>query len=171
MKFTTQRKIMNTKEGTERNNLLLNSIEWHSILGYFNNRLYWLGGEHKGEFLPKGKLFSNFKYNDTYFTTARVIYVMFKGPIKLGEQIHHIDGNNLNDTIENLQLITPAEKRLNAKAPSNSKLGVKGVRKYGKKYKAEIIVNKIKNDLGLFDTIKEAKAAYDKKALQLHVKD
>ena len=40
-----------------------------------------------------------------------VIWEKYNGKIPLGMQIHHIDGNKLNNKIENLQLVTPFEHK------------------------------------------------------------
>lgn len=44
-----------------------------------------------------------------------IVWENKNGPIPLGMQIHHIDGNKTNNNIENLQLVTPLEhKRLHS---------------------------------------------------------
>ena len=39
----------------------------------------------------------------------RAVYESFKGAIPIGMQINHIDGNKLNNTLSNLEVVTPQE--------------------------------------------------------------
>ena len=40
-----------------------------------------------------------------------VVYAWFHGEVPYGKQIHHIDGNCLNNSIDNLEALTPEEHR------------------------------------------------------------
>ena len=43
----------------------------------------------------------------------RVVWEQYNGPVPKGYEIHHRDGNRLNNAIENLEMVTPlAHKRL-----------------------------------------------------------
>ena len=40
-----------------------------------------------------------------------IVYAWFKGEVPYGKQVHHIDGNYLNNSIDNLEALTPEEHR------------------------------------------------------------
>ena len=75
------------------------------------------------------------------------------------EFIDHIDGNRLNNNIENLREATNQQNNFNKATHKNNKLGIKGVIKYGNKYRAAIIINGKNKHLGMFNTIEEARLA------------
>lgn len=41
----------------------------------------------------------------------QIVYAWFNGEIPYGKEIHHIDGNCLNNALDNLEALTPAEHR------------------------------------------------------------
>lgn len=96
------------------------------------------------------------------FYVHRVAWALHYGVWPDGP-IDHIDGNRSNNQIDNLRLVTPSQHSMNRSVQKNNKLGAKGVcfHKPTKKYTAQIHVNRTKKHLGLFNTIEEAKAAYD----------
>jgi len=79
----------------------------------------------------------------------------------------HKNGDTLDNRRENLRWATPQQSRFNSSVRYNNKLGVKGVHVFGKKYRAMICHNGKRMHLGLFETIEEAKVAYDSMAKQL----
>jgi hypothetical protein len=76
------------------------------------------------------------------------------------QQIDHLDGNGLNNTIENLRIATPTQNCIN-KQCKRSITGYRGVYKECNKFKAQIQYNKKSYYLGLFNTPEEAAYAYD----------
>lgn len=62
----------------------------------------------------------------------RVIWEMVFGKIHDGLVIDHIDGNILNNRIENLRAVTLSENQRNAKTPKNNRIGVMGVYRHSK---------------------------------------
>lgn len=50
----------------------------------------------------------------------RVVWEIFNGPIPMGMTVDHVDGNKLNNNIENLQLLSPEDNARKA----NSKIWV-----------------------------------------------
>ena len=52
-------------------------------------------------------------YSQT-FLVHRVIWEAFHGEIPEGLQINHIDGNKANNSLSNLELVTPAENMRHA---------------------------------------------------------
>ena len=99
-----------------------------------------------------------------------VVWEQFNGKKPKGFQIDHINGNKLDNRIENLRLATYAENQWNAKTRVDNKSGVKGVswHKATQKWRAQIKQNKVLYDLGVHDTIEKAKEVVQKKRIELH---
>lgn len=57
----------------------------------------------------------------------RIIWELISGPIPEGLQIDHIDGDRLNNRIENLRLVTPALNMRNRATGKHNRSGTKGV--------------------------------------------
>ncbi len=121
-----------------------------------------------------GHIYSNFD-RDGYirvrregreYRAHRIIWEMFNGPIPEGMLIDHIDGDTLNNRIENLRLATRQQN--NANSVSRVKDMPKGVIRVSKRYRARIYINGKYTSLGMFDTIEEAEAAYNAKAKEIH---
>jgi len=102
-----------------------------------------------------------------YILIHRLVYKHFGKDWNPELSVDHIDGNPLNNHISNLRMATQQQQNFNTKV-RKSKLGVKGVRKMGKKYSTEIRINGKITHLGTFDTIEEASEAYQTKAKELH---
>ena len=85
------------------------------------------------------------------------------------KQIDHIDGNPLNNRIENLRVATQSENQQNTKIRSNNTTGYKGVyfHKLTGKYAAQARLNGKCIHIGLFTCPKEAAIAYNKAAKEL----
>ena len=100
----------------------------------------------------------------------RMVFERTHGKKPKGMQIDHINGNILDNRIENLRLATYAENQWNAKTRVDNKSGVKGVswHKASQKWRAQIKQNKVLYDLGTHDTIEKAKEIVQKKRIQLH---
>lgn len=79
-----------------------------------------------------------------------------------------MDGNGLNNKWDNLRLASRSENNVNKKLnKQNLPRGVTLCKRNGK-FKAMIQFENAKKFLGRFDSILEAKAAYDAEALKLH---
>lgn len=77
--------------------------------------------------------------------------------------IDHINGNSLDNRIENLRDVTQQQNTWNIRNPKrNNKSGYLGVdwKPERKKWRAQIRLNRAKKLLGYFDTAEEASAAY-----------
>lgn len=69
---------------------------------------------------------------------------------------------------ENLREATDKENNVNIKVRKNNKLGIKGVCRFGSKFKAYIKINGQSRYIGIYNTIEEASLAYQNKAKELH---
>lgn len=66
----------------------------------------------EGSFDKDGYVLIKFKCSDgkqRFFRLHRVIYYFFKGDIPQGYQVHHINKNKLNNSIENIELLSKDE--------------------------------------------------------------
>lgn len=83
------------------------------------------------------------------------------------DEIDHKDLNKSNDKWENLREADRNQNLYNLPTYKNNLLGVKGVgfHRASGKFRARISVDGKHKNLGLFNSIEEAKAAYDKVAL------
>ena len=90
----------------------------------------------------------------------RVIWAMVYGDWPKG-QIDHIDGNGLNNRIQNLRDVTHSENQRNKRLQSRNKSGHSGVTWYKptQKWQAFISVDGKQKHLGHFGTVEEAAAA------------
>jgi HNH endonuclease/AP2 domain len=67
------------------------------------------------------------KYNKTLWLVHRILWVMRNGEIDADLEIDHIDGNSLNNSVENLRLVSAAVNLRNTKQRSTNSSGVTGV--------------------------------------------
>jgi hypothetical protein len=106
--------------------------------------------------------------NQKTYLTHRLIFLYHHG--YLPKMIDHIDGNPLNNNIENLREANPYQNQQNAKRRSDSTTGIKGVTvcKHANKYMARVRINGVRKYLGLFDTLAEAEKVITQTRLQLH---
>ena len=80
-----------------------------------------------------------YKYNwfkGTFYRTHRLIYMWHHG--FMPKIIDHIDGDTLNNNIENLRSVTLGQNRQNSKINKNNKTGHKGICIMQVKYKNKV---------------------------------
>jgi hypothetical protein len=84
-------------------------------------------------------------------------------------QIDHINGDKLDNRIQNLRLASPEINSQNQRRPmSTNKSGFLGVTKFRGKFRANISATGKHQFLGSFDTPQEAHAAYVQAKRELH---
>jgi HNH endonuclease/AP2 domain len=66
-------------------------------------------------------------YNKTHWYVHRILWFMRNGEIGASLDIDHIDGNSLNNSVENLRLVSTAVNLRNKKQRSDNSSGVTGV--------------------------------------------
>ncbi len=116
-----------------------------------------------------GKRYRCFFIRGKIYQVHRVIWKMQRHEIPDGYEIDHIDGNSLNNRIDNLRCVTSSENRKNRRMARNNTTGIVGVRqlRYGNKWGAHIKVEGKYIHLGTFDT-KESAARARKEAERAH---
>lgn len=94
------------------------------------------------------------------YIAQRVIWMLHTGewPSKM---IDHIDGNKLNNRIDNLRVVDHSGNGCNTKMRSNNTSGVNGVywHRRRRKWAAQLSIRGNAKYLGLFESMEEAEAA------------
>ena len=100
----------------------------------------------------------------------RFIWESHNGNIPKGYEIDHVDGNPLNNRLENLRLATRTQNNINSCKRKNCSCKYKGVswNKYHKKWEAYINIDKKRIKLGYFTSQYKAARAYDEKAVEVY---
>jgi len=121
----------------------------------------WISNSRREKFYKKTTIDSK-----TYYVHSLVF--LFHHGI-LSKRIDHIDGNGLNNKIENLRECTQSQNIANSKISTANTSGYKGVtfRKDTKKWQAQIMVNKKHISLGSYATKEEAFEAYKSKSSKI----
>lgn len=98
----------------------------------------------------------------------RIIHFIHHG--ELPDCLDHIDGDRLNNRIENLRAATSQQNQRNIRSQKNSSSKFLGVnwQKTAKKWRARIKFNGKQKSLGLFTDEIEAAKAYDAAAREHH---
>jgi len=100
------------------------------------------------------------------YRVHRLIFLYHHG--YMPTQVDHIDGNRMNNRIENLREATSSQNNQNRKATSSS--GIKGViwHKQSKKWVASICINRKSVHLGSFVSIEDAALVANKARQSTH---
>jgi len=117
------------------------------------------GSKHRGGYI-------RLHINDKQYSAHRVIYKLAYGSIPNDMQIDHIDGDKINNRLENLRLVNNSQNQSNRRPDTGKEF--KGVYKHREKYKAEIIHMGTRVYLGVFDSARVAAFAYDEAAREYH---
>lgn len=112
-----------------------------------------------------GNGYRRVKIKGKSYLVHRLVYLMFHG--ELPECIDHINGDTLDNNIENLRVATKLQNRWNCKPNDGSFTGVKGVFLDGSKFKALITVDKTRYYLGMHETIEDAEKVVSLKYAEL----
>jgi len=147
----------------------------HEIFEYRDGELFWRvnSGNRKNLAGSRLKTINNHGYltvciQQKQYLVHRVIYSMFYGDFD--GLIDHIDGNRLNNRIENLRLATHSQNSFNSKLYKNNKTGIKGVSYVAKddKFIARCQTKGQSKYLGSFDSLEQADAVLRAYRLSSH---
>jgi hypothetical protein len=105
------------------------------------------------------KPYSQVWIDGRYYLLHRLAWLYVHGEIP-SLFIDHINCDPTDHRIANLRLATNAQNQANQRAHRDNKVGLKGVRRVGKRYRAVIRHNDKPLHLGYFATPEEAHAAY-----------
>jgi HNH endonuclease/AP2 domain len=106
------------------------------------------------------------RVNGKMMLAHRMAWLMAYGEDPEGKLIDHINGNRLDNRIENLRLATYSQNSANAKRHSRNTSGLKGASKVVRKgkwtgrWQSSITVDNKQVHLGSFGTKEQAHAAY-----------
>jgi hypothetical protein len=105
------------------------------------------------------------------YLAHRLIYFIIFQPDNMSErEIDHKNRNPLDNSIDNLRLVTRVENNQNKGIGKRNTSGVKGVSwsTRAQKWRAVIRANKVVYHLGSFENLDDAKAAYEKASILYH---
>jgi len=146
----------------------------HELFEYRDGVLYWKvakakrikAGDAAGCLNATGYLCT--RINEKKYRNHRIIFLMHYG--YLPQFLDHIDGNRLNNRIENLRPATLGENSRNARIGKRNTSGFKGVSwsTSAKKWQAQLMINRKAKYLGVFKTVEEAAEAVKKAREELH---
>ena len=148
--------------------------ELHRLFEYREGNLYWKIRPAKNVKIgnkagySSSKNYVSLSINSVQYKMHRIIWVYHYGAIPNILQIDHIDGNRVNNIIENLRLATNSQNSSNKKrANRNSKSNILGVHwhKRDRRWHAHIRINYKTIHLGYFVSQEDAIAA--RKAAEL----
>lgn len=122
---------------TQRNTLAFSICEvdmnWSDYFEYRDGKLFWkhshrgpvkAGDEVKNR---DGKGYVRVVLHQKFYLAHRIIFEMHHGAIPACYQVDHIDGEILNNNIENLRLATNSINQRNKRKSSKNTSGVTGV--------------------------------------------
>ena len=134
----------------------------NDLLEYKDGNLYWknhkykkLNGKKAGTLVKSSGYYMVRCFGKAYLN-HRLIFLMHHN--YLPEIIDHIDGNQLNNKIENLRPSTPSTNQYNSKKPITNTSGIKGVHfdKNQKKWMVKLRINGIQKFFGYFKDLELA---------------
>ena len=123
-------------------------------------------GDIAGTLKSHGYICVGINYNS--YRAHRLIFLMHKG--YLPKTIDHINGDKLDNRIENLRAATVGQNQHNRKTNANNTSGYKGVswNKALKKWTARITLERKNIHLGYFANVEEAAEVVRKAREELH---
>lgn len=144
--------------------------EFNKVFWYREGRLIWGVGSRFG--FEAGTVNSSgykvCKHKGKMYFVHRIIYEMHTG--ESPKFIDHIDGNRLNNRIENLREATPSQNQCNHKRSKKNTSGKKNVFFVPKlnKFRVRVQIDGTRKDFGYFDDIESAEAVAIAARNQMH---
>ncbi len=143
---------------------VLELIHYNPETGIFT----WLKGHRKG--LRAGCYdgrYIQIQLGGVRFLSGRLAWYYMTGMVPK-DQIDHKDNDTINDKWENLREATHQQNQCNRRVQELSTSQIKGVRRLGDKFYVAIGVKGEKLQLGGYNTLEEAQAAYIEAAKKYH---
>jgi len=143
----------------------------HELLEYRDGELYWKQpGKSRQMGRPAGGIngdgYRRIKINGKLYAVHRLVWVMHgNDPVPF---VDHINGEVLDNRIENLRAATHSQNCMNRRVRFDSKSGVKGVTWKKNKWYTCVILDYKRHSAGSFDNKEEAIVALDKLREELH---
>jgi hypothetical protein len=143
----------------------------HELLEYRDGELYWKQpGKSRQMGRPAGGIngdgYRRVKINRKLYAVHRLVWVMHgNDPVPF---VDHINGEVLDNRIENLRAATHSQNCMNRRVRFDSKSGVKGVTWKKNKWYTCVILDYKRHSAGSFDNKEEAIVALDKLREELH---
>lgn len=139
---------------------LLNQHKWcadQGLVTYYAGRQITIQSQNKAKNIKRKR------------TTIYMHRIILENKLKDNEDIHHINGNGLDNRKCNLQIVTRSQHHMTKKKRKNCSSQYKGIHwhKSHKKWQAQIMINYKRINLGYFNNEIEAAKAYDAKAKEL----
>jgi hypothetical protein len=128
---------------------------------YKDGNLYWketkgraIEGKKAGSYAPSG--YFNIQINRVKYRLHRMIFMWHHG--FLPKEVDHINGNKLDNRIENLRASTKSQNMRNSKIRKNNKSGFKNVlwRTQEKKWQVQLRAFGKTKHIGYFDDLELA---------------
>lgn len=123
------------------------------LFEYRDGRLYWRKNKKRAGYItPQGYLRIGHNYESTF--AHRLIFILHHGYSP--EFVDHIDGDKLNNRIENLRAVTRSQNQCNARLRKDSFTGLKNVTRHRNKWQVRIRFNNKLTHIGTFDDLELA---------------
>jgi hypothetical protein len=142
-------------------------INLHNLFYYKDGKLFYKSSGKKAGWEQKNG-YAKVEINYQTYCQHRIVFLMHHG--FLPKVVDHIDGNKLNNNIENLRASDQSKNTLYSRKNSRNTSGVKGVsfHRKTKKWWARVSVGGKRKSLGLYNDINQAKEVMMKAREHFH---
>lgn len=142
-------------------------LHYDPITGIFtwvNHHFSNLVGKRAGRLNSAG--YRQISINDKLYYEHQLAFLYMTGKFVLN--VDHKNLDKSNNEWSNLREATDTQNNVNIKVRKTNKLGIKGVCKFGLRFKAYIKINGQSRYIGVYNTKEEASLAYEIKAKEIH---
>jgi hypothetical protein len=137
----------------------------HKVFYYKNGNLFWKIKKHRSRLNPgdlAGRILHTNRYqigmNGKQYMRSRIVAKMFFPDFSENLLVDHINGNTLDDRIENLRMVTQSQNSRNTKKSTRNSSGHVGIywREATKRWRVCIGVDGKPKEIGTFTELTEA---------------
>lgn len=122
-------------------------------------------GDASGHICPRGYLYITVLGHKHRAHRLAWLWYYGRWPVL---SIDHINGDKMDNRIQNLREVTHSQNKANAVRQANNTSGVKGVYRKRNKWQAAITFKRRRKVLGVFDRIEDAASAYAAASAKIH---